>query len=596
MQSCRRHAAALFAIILIIAFAGAVQGQELAFNYDVTPHTVRVCVLLVPPAYDNPNAYIFEGLRRSPYWPNGWELENPLAPVCVTDYVSDLWTEALHPAPHFDSDNNPGTTTPFDSDANYWANRGYGAVPLGTPVPKSWPQYWEVNISRIEPQQLSQFDLIYVASNDAIDAMEELTEPQLQGLVSAVEGGAVLWVDNARNGALPVPTPVRLMPPRVELPGGAAPRALSVGAAPFSFVTGAPAAFNRTRAAQDSALVQSIFDLTNTEVGNIGDLPDPPAISATNLPTDDVVGAGSAVPDTLLRPVVFGASGPCVMACHYGSGAVVATAGNVGRDCWEWLLAGWTKPGVPQHSADLKFAANILAYGKEWTQQRQAGNARGTSGAFAMGPLDIGWQYPGPNGEIAPLPPGTVIGPSVASPVVANGMVYVLTLREPVGATPWLLCFDASPERDLDGDGMADDGLTDYSDGLPYDMLWAVNLEGIVSGCTPRSSSPAVTTIPLATGGGAPVEVPVVLVSVTDVAGDDVGHLLAFNGLVDLAVLSSMVAPFDVPGNLVWGLDIPSYDFDWDGSSLSGSDGNSELVDLSTPVVHKNWVYSCQAR
>jgi len=106
MRSSGRYTVALSALLLLFSFAAVTmtaEGQELAFNYDVTPHTFRVCVLLVPPAFDNPNAYIFVGLQQSPWWPNGWELENPLAPACVNDYVAALWTDSLYPATHFDT-------------------------------------------------------------------------------------------------------------------------------------------------------------------------------------------------------------------------------------------------------------------------------------------------------------------------------------------------------------------------------------------------------------------------------------------------------------------------------------------------------------
>jgi hypothetical protein len=68
------------------------------------------------------------------------------------------------------------------------------------------------------------------------------------------------------------------------------------------------------------------------------------------------------------------------------------------------------------------------------------------------------------------------------APVVYGGLVFVVSgdARNSI-----LICYDAVPSRDLDGDGRADDGILDYEQGESFDKVWQVGLGG-------QSSSPPV--------------------------------------------------------------------------------------------------------
>jgi hypothetical protein len=47
-----------------------------------------------------------------------------------------------------------------------------------------------------------------------------------------------------------------------------------------------------------------------------------------------------------------------------------------------------------------------------------------------------------------------------------------------------LICYDAVPSRDLDGDGRADDGILDYERGESFDKVWQVDSRrAVVAAC-----------------------------------------------------------------------------------------------------------------
>jgi outer membrane protein assembly factor BamB len=83
------------------------------------------------------------------------------------------------------------------------------------------------------------------------------------------------------------------------------------------------------------------------------------------------------------------------------------------------------------------------------------------------------------------------------TPVVYGGLVFLVSGSR-------LLCYDAVPKRDLDGDGRADDGKLDLEQGENFDLVWEVNLGG-------QASPPVVVETPRG--------VQVVVVVGTDVRG-----------------------------------------------------------------------------
>jgi len=157
------------AAVAALATALPATGAKTAFRYEAAQRVIKACVLYVeqtPGAgdYRNSNPYLIEGLRRSDLCPDDWEFENPLADPAVV-------------AGRVDAGGNP------------------------IYVVKGNPSYWRVDLTDDTARQLVGFDLIYICAPDV-----DIPSPvQQDGLVRAVENGALLWVNNdVANGGTTV--------------------------------------------------------------------------------------------------------------------------------------------------------------------------------------------------------------------------------------------------------------------------------------------------------------------------------------------------------------------------------------------------------
>ncbi len=251
---------------------------------------------------------------------------------------------------------------------------------------------------------------------------------------------------------------------------------------------------------------------------------EPFRLTAADVALLSGLGTFGGVDTTLLPPVL----GPNIYAGEYGSGAVVLSVG---------LTSLLTTP--PVAPAARKFAYNVLEWSNRWTQDRADPRHSGVVNLTVEPPLETRWQAPSAFGLAAPLPP------VLASPVLSRGLLYV-------AAGSSLLAFDADPAQDLDGDGLGDEGLADWSVGLPYDAVWAAALAGAAG-----YAAPCTATI----GGTAP-PTPVVVASSV---GGGTGTVQCFNGLT---------------GALVW-----TY------TDTVGAYAGASTVWVSSPVVHKGYVY-----
>lgn len=562
MRGVTQRAMTIIAAGLLLASLSPAFAQT-AFEYDVQPRTFKVCRLLVP--YEKPDgtwvvqapdgrSLIFEGMRRYPDKPAGWDLQNPLAAR------ADLLTSM-----------NSYWETPLDPVSLASA----GALP-----------------------QLQDMDLIYVwaGGNDADGdpVTLNLVNPQWrEALIRAVFEGAVLWIDQRRvNNGLPV---TQFAPP--------GPVPVPLGAAPFSFVPGAQTtgAYRRsyfgvwpgdagdiTRHIADR-LLQYPFRLDDwRDVQYLGMFPaarNQAIDTATHLPIPSPIPdtqAESASIDSLVlndagfRPVVRVRDGAAwrenIAVARYGAGAIVLTSGDVGYDVVNWWHedpmsqpvfghTGFRRNRPLQHeAADCKFAWNVLALAQSFSE-RGGSSANGAANPAAIAPpLGIQWQYPGPyDGLIA-------IGPIVSSPVIGRQMTYSVSMGR--GTTsPLLMAFDSEPARDLDDDGRADDGIVDYSRGKSYDMVWQAQLDtdwsGVDDDWTPRWSSPTVATMYDAASGR---NIEVVLVSLTRINPNN-----GDNGLVACFRADS--------GAYMWSRTIAPYR------------AQAAVVDVSTPTVHRDFVF-----
>lgn len=530
----------LLTVLIGVALAASLPASAAgtAFRYDATQRVINACVLGVngQTLADHPSPYIIEGMRRSDLAPEDWNFVNALAPPTVVE---------------------------GDVAADF--------------VVKGKPEYWFVSLTDETANQLVGMDLIFISAPDL-----DLTPRQQAGLQAAVEAGAVLWVDNAilrdANGDPTDWTRVTNFP-------------WVLG---FDFE---PTPANRAWALKATdpghMLLREPHPIDALSVTRLGDRPDRPEYDTwvppdPALPIDpnSTLSEGFFIPTLgvqfreVIQNVQYDDTGVVqraaawAVAADYGSGSVLVTAGGVGRDVAEWLLDRGTGQWRPTpdflQAPDVKFALNAIRWNDRWQQARGNPRASATTVARAPFPLDIAWQYPDRSED----PAAVSIGAVVSTPVQSRNLLYALSIPSTTGGplTGSLMCFDLTPEEDRDGDGMADDGAeTDYSRGAPYDMIWRVEL---LEGATSHYSSPTLT-------------------SYTD-PGNDLSSLdddvfypqVALISYVDPATGGAWVDCYDASiangGTLLWRRRITPY---------SETSATAEVVSLSTPIVHKGYVY-----
>ncbi|MFO7945833.1 MAG: hypothetical protein R6V19_03330, partial [Armatimonadota bacterium] len=544
MRVATKH---LLCTIAIIAIASSCAiGADVAERYTATARSFDVCALSVSGTGVNAHPMIFEALRRFPDKPAGWEFNNPLAPPQVAN---------------------------------------------GLVITKADPEYWTVPLTSQNAARLVGMDLLYISQA----GLNLTATAHRDALIKAVRNGAVLWVDQAHIGSGGSGTSVSAFAP----PG---PDNYVSGETPPPFTFGDSGGGN-IRSAWDNNhwLLQYPFRIDHQELQYLGRLHDDtggrlleaisfdPSVAEyfSGVLSDDTDGDG--VGDTISAAVA-----------PLGAGAIVVTAGEIGYALEEWAnLFDPSHPAFPttghwwsadrlrypshRHLPDFKFACNLLAAAGDWSQARQNAYAAAKSPSEVKPPLQIDWQFPD-RFESADF---NRIGPVVGNPVYSGGMVFVMSLPKQTGdsggeAPAYLMCFDADPAQDLDGDGRADDGVLDYSAGTSYDLVWRVSLGNM----TPRYSSPTVATIP-SLADGRPLQV--VLVSLVDPGGGNAGQLRCYNATIDPATLdyvadaTGLPAPYYTPGDHIWSYGIDAYD--------AGGSANAEVVALSTPVVSGNYAY-----
>ncbi len=240
--------------------------------------------------------------------PTGWTFENPLAP----------------------------TTNKFD--ANYWI------VPISS------------------SRNLSRMDVLYFPGSTTIS----LTDEERENLRRFVDGGGVLWIDNA--------SPSLVL--RFAQSGP-----LFISQCQFSRGARPGADFPVSR---HHPLVSSPYWLSDIDIMSLGMTVQDSSWSSCyyDLPGRDRPGGGTMPTEApisydFLYQVVdsLDTNGtplyqPSVVANTYGSGRVVATARFVGKAC---LLP------EPYSLPSLKLAYNIMAYSSSWTDIRKGPRHSGAS-------------------------------------------------------------------------------------------------------------------------------------------------------------------------------------------------------------------------
>lgn len=243
--------------------------------------------------------------------------------------------------------------------------------------------YWVVPIK--SARDLSRMNVLYFPGSGSI----KLTNEERENLRRFVDGGGVLWVDNA-GGALPL---------TFDDDGPFFINQLS-----FS-ITGISPTDTDGPVSRHHPLLCSPYWLTDVEIMNLGTN----ALGGARSYCDMGTGWGGPtqpISFDILYSIVDGVNNstgqllnrPAVVANAYGSGRVVATANFVGKGCVSI---------EPYSLPSLKFAYNILSYASSWTDLRKnprhSGNSIDTLGSNR---LTHKWRLPEPpteNRECGPL-------------------------------------------------------------------------------------------------------------------------------------------------------------------------------------------------
>jgi hypothetical protein len=318
-------------------------------------------------------------------------------------------------------------------------------APAGTT--RNQAAYWLVDVSRLNDNQLARYKILLI-SRTSWGGRGGMTAEIREKLRRFVDGGGVLWVDVPREGASGT-----LFFPEV---------APVANRQPINIVN------------LNHPLLRGYYTLTPAEIANLG-------LRGRGF-------GGGALNISANRPVLqivtaVDANTPVIAAATYGSGRIIVSAAGIAAAISAPLVS--TRPGregqafelgmdsVPD--LELKFAYNLVRWaGAGSSDAFNARRANAVADQYGA-PLGVRWRDE-----------GTQYGLRDGAPVVYGGLVFVVSgdARNSI-----LICYDAVPSRDLDGDGRADDGIPDYERGESFDKVWEVNLGG-------QSSPPVVVETP----------------------------------------------------------------------------------------------------
>jgi hypothetical protein len=301
--------------------------------------------------------------------------------------------------------------------------------------------YWLVDVSRLNDNQLARYKILLISRTSWAGMDAEIREK----LRRFVDGGGTLWVDMPQQGASGT-----LFFPEV---------APVANRQPINIVN------------LNHPLLRGYYTLTPAEMASMG-------LRGRGF-------GGGALNISANRPVLqivtaVDANTPVIAAATYGSGRIIVSAAGIAAAISAPLVS--TRPGregqafelgmdsVPD--LELKFAYNLVRWaGAGSSDAFNARRANAVADQYGA-PLGVRWRDPSTQYSLAN-----------GTPAVYGGLVFVVSGNR-------LICYDAVPSRDLDGDGRADDGILDYEQGESFDKVWQVeDLGG-------QSSPPVVVETP----------------------------------------------------------------------------------------------------
>lgn len=532
MRVSGRHLPVVAAIILLHCLS-VVQAGQVALQYDATARTFKACALAIQQSdgtWVNSHPLVFEGLRRCPLKPAGWDFENPLAPPQVVR----------------------GQATVTKSDASYW---------------------W-VELDNVTASQLVGMDIIYISAPQ----IRISNANQRDALMKAARQGAVIWVDQSDAGGAGTEVSSFIVPFNFDTTSPSASNrrtALDYNnwllRYPFEITSedvryighhpepDAPGAGPSCDSIEGGFQCQPILRSSDGS-------------SSYRNVTYTPYGAGAIV-------ITAGELGWDLESWWQISGL--------------WWSADQLRRPSRYQAPSFKFAYNIVAAASGWSQSRRSPSADGRSLAEVRPPLQIDWQFPGQFDPLTATKIGPVVSsPVYGGGMVFVATLGSPSIGSEGAVNGKLLCFDADPAQDLTENGIADDWIPDawiddpdaalfnhyrdYSLGKPYDMVWSADFGRF----TPRDTSPVIASPATLPGARA---LQVVLVSLVD-PSSGAAQVRCYNATAAQTALAwaaseGYAASYEETGALMWAYDIPAYS------------SSARVVALSTPVVHNDYVF-----
>lgn len=430
----------LTALTLPLAAIGFCQ----SLSYAPATVVVNAGVLVVPGqtvggVAANPAPHIWGNLDRdATIKPAKWSFVNPVAPSLLTSGTRARWSVL----------------------------DGLGTPPLFTQLTKRNAPYWEVELDTVDDNVLSKFDVLSLSINQAI----ALNAPERDKLRRFVDQGGILWVDIINDPAAGLgfdqanPIPI-----------------------PFNWV------FSST--AVDANLFHPLLaypnSLTLSELA-LTDYPVPANRLIVTTPLNsgffggmDVVSKWLVSDSGSWQPVAgTGTDRNTISVARIGQGFVVLTSrgvtANINRGADPFSQAatninrGFSGLGVPSDvpfTSAARLAINIVSLGGLWTSSSNGSRHTNSGGVDLTPPL---------LSRFKDQLPGTFLADQ--QPALYKGRVIVTQGNQ-------VFVYDSRPDRDIDGDGNPDDGVSNTI-GTLGDLIW------VSQPCGGRLSPPTVVEVP----------------------------------------------------------------------------------------------------
>lgn len=547
------HKTFLRAGLLLGLLVGRAQALDPAFTNDGGGSTreIKVCVLMLKAnQWENSEPFVLpalsglsgisavDGLR-----PSNWQLSNPLAMPYVTQDLANLWDPAYNGAVSFDGltaqVTNDGITAygwsgftnseyykgwpPNSGGPNYYkahadpqilGEYGPGGTkqalpPVGQPLPRTHPAYWEVPLTPRTVTQLANFDVVLLNTQRNLT----FTSQELDLLRQFLDLGGTLYMENSHGLRIEVgaadkttlPTdqefllPVQFCDgfPYSNATNNTRPDGYPLNNAPPNGVAPVtPPAW--TAPNLNHPLLTAVQTIGASEVGSLGDV-----LSAEQLILNR--GSGAYLAEQVLRvnyaenwTDFSGQKDAAVAVVRMGSGKLILSGIDIMEDVHK---VGYTGSNTGAYLPDVKFMLNVLGWHSSFGGNRRGGPTnKGILSSTTVSNLTPKFVWNAPSSGLTAA--GTNLGDGsiqtsgygaldtdmnagLKEPLcAANGLVY---LQCQSGGNYFLVAIDSAPSADRDGDGAADDGVPDYATGAPFDTIWVQPLSAPICGATVAS-------------------------------------------------------------------------------------------------------------